>query len=49
MTSLRSVGTAPREADVEGTETDYGKGRLVCFGALHIGGRDATLVAVSGS
>jgi hypothetical protein len=46
MASLRSAGSAPLEVVVEVTETDHGKGRLVCFGALDNDGRTATLGAV---
>jgi hypothetical protein len=42
MASLRSAGIAPLEVVVEGTENDYGRGRLVIFGALDNDGRNPT-------
>ena len=39
-------GIAPHEVVAEGTETDHGKGRLVCFGALDNDGRNPGRVAV---
>ncbi len=40
MAALRAAGIVPRKVDVKVTETDHGKGRLVCFGALDIDGHD---------
>jgi hypothetical protein len=44
---LRLGGICAREVCVEVTENDYGKGRLVIFGALDADGANPTLVAVT--